>query len=192
LDGGPDPAGAATGTAVVGAASDEPTLRAEAGSPAARAAALRRRPNGAGDAADDADEGHATAHRSRRRYRRRRAAIVTVAVLALLGLGTAGAWAWTQRQFYVGVAGEQVAIYRGVEGTLAGLELSTVRETAPLRLADLSDFERKRVMDGIPAGDFDEARQIVTRLQAAAAPRPTPAPTRTPSGSPRPSPTRTP
>ena len=188
---------AIAGAAVVGAASDEPTLRAEDGSPAARAAALRRRPNGSEAAAGEDDDDTAAAandtRRARQRYRRRRAILVTVVALALVAAGTAGAWAWTQRQYYVGVAGEQVAVYRGIEGTLAGVELSKVRETAPLRVADLSDFERKRVTDGIPAGDLAEARQIVTRLQAAVTPtpRPTPSPTRTPTRKPSPSPTPT-
>ena len=175
----------AAGSSLVGAASDEPVMRAEDGSPAARAAALSHRPAAETDAGPDP--------RARaRRIRRRRAIVLAVVLLALLAAGAGAGYAWTQRQYYVGVAGEQVAVYQGVEGTLGWVELSRVRETTAVRVADLADFERKRVHDGIPAGGIDEARQIVARLQAATSPSPPSPGPRPPAGSPSPTTVPTP
>ena len=102
-----------------------------------------------------------------RLIRRRRAALTGIVVFVLVAFaGTAG-YAWTQDQYYVGTSGDQVAIYRGVEGTLAGIDLSHVTERADLLVGDLPDFERKRVRDGIHASSLAEARTIVARLQAA-------------------------
>lgn len=183
LDGQPQPRSAA----LVGAASDEPTLRAEAGSPAARAAALRRTPKHVAAHDDDPDP-RATA----RRIRRRRAMLAATAVLVLFSLGAVAGYSWTQRQYYVAMAGPDVAIYQGVEGDLAGVALSHVTERVPLDVAALSEFERKRVEDGITAGSLDEARAIVTRLRAAATPSPTPTPKPSPTPKKTPSPSRTP
>jgi serine/threonine protein phosphatase PrpC len=182
LDGQPEQGDAA----VVGAASDEPTLRAEDGSPAARAAALRRTPKHV--ATDDGPDPRAKA----RRLRRRRAMLAATAVLVLFSLGTVAGYSWTQKQYYVAMAGPDVAIYQGVEGGVAGVELSHVRERVPLDVAALSEYERKRVEDGITAGSLGEARAIVTRLRAAATPAPTPSPTPKPKPSRTPTPSRTP
>ena len=97
--------------------------------------------------------------------RRRNAAIAGAVVVVLLAVASVLGYRWTQRQFYVGESAGRVAIYRGVEGSLAWIDLSNVEETVPLALDDLSDFERKRVTDGIHAESMGEARQIVARLQ---------------------------
>jgi protein phosphatase len=102
-----------------------------------------------------------------RRIRRRRAAALLVFTLALLTVAATAGYRWTQRQYYVGTSGDQVAIYQGVEGTLAGLDLSHVEETTQVAVADLADHERKRVEDGIQAGSLAEAREIVSRMQVA-------------------------
>ena len=183
----------ADGAVVAGAASDGATSAAAApalrngDSAAARAASLRTQPPPARD--DDAPDPR---HRARR-IRRRRAAVVGAAVLALLAVGAGAGWAWTQRQYYVGAAGGNVAIYKGVEGSLAGIELSKVDRTLPLPLADLPPFERKRVEDGIHADDRAEADRIVGHLRDVALPPcPPPVPSPAASAGATPTPTRPP
>jgi serine/threonine protein phosphatase PrpC/uncharacterized membrane protein len=174
-------------TVVAGAADGQPKAPAvQPDTPAARAAALHRD--------DDSPDPRVRA----KALRRRRSAVVALVVLVVFALGGTAAYAWTQRQYYVGTAGDTVAIYRGVEGTLAGAKLSHVAERVPLLVGDLPDFERKRVRDGIHAADLDEAHRIVQRLReatATAAPLgpPKPTPTQTPSAKPsaKPTPTRT-
>jgi protein phosphatase len=166
---------ATNGTTVVGAASADPAVRTESGSPAARAAALRDR------SPDRDDDGPDPRHRARA-IRRRRLLVATVVALLVLAGAAYGGYRWTQGQYYVGDAGGAVAIYQGVEG------LSHVEERLPVPLDSLSDFERRRVENGIPAGSLAEARAIAARLQAAT-PTPTPTPSPTPTRSRRPSPT---
>ena len=134
------------------------------------------------DAADRADP-----RERNRSLRRRRTAVITVVVLALLAAGALLGWRWVQQQYYVGEAAGQVAIFRGVEGSVAGLDLSSEKERSEVAVADLLPFQQEQVRDGISAEDLDDARRILARL--------TPAPTATPSvptASPRPTTTPSP
>jgi protein phosphatase len=111
--------------------------------------------------------------------------------LALLVLVAAavGAYAWVRSQWYVGAAAHQVAIYQGVDGTVAGFHLRSVRERTGLALRDLPSFERDRVNDDIAAASLNDARRIVAGLRSVAcadylaSARPTPTPSRRPTRS---------
>lgn len=179
------PATAHDDAAVIGAAATaEERTTTEADTPATRAAALLTR-----------DDGPDPRQRARA-IRRRRTAVAVLVVAAIAAVGLRAGYAWTQRQYYVGTQGEHVAIYQGVEGNVAGIDLSHVRERVALDVSALPDHERKRVRDGIPADNLSEARVIVSRLVDAAAPTPAPTPSASPltkgPPSPTPSPTRTP
>jgi serine/threonine protein phosphatase PrpC len=180
-----DPAATAPGRAV-GAADGTPrplaTTPQAPDTPAVRAAALA---TGDGPRDDDNPDPRVRS----RALRRRRAAVAGIVVLVLFAVGGTAAYAWTQRQYYVGTADDSVAIYRGVEGTLAGVDLSHVRERVGLRVDDLPDFERKRVRDGIHATGLADAHRIVDRLRAATTPTPAPKPAPTPSKTPTKKPT---
>ncbi len=127
---------------------------------------------------------------------------VWVAVLVALGLAAlAGAGVlYARSQYYVGAAGDEVAIYQGLAGSVAGVRLSDVRERLDVEVANLPAFMRRRVYEGIPAKDLADARKIGDRLQkqqadcATPPPTQTPAPTSTPpiaGGSPGPTPAPT-
>jgi protein phosphatase len=181
-------AGTAAGAVVAGAAGDgapneAPSAR-DGANPATRAAALSARPTRRGRA-EATEDGQDPRDRARR-LRRRRRLVVAAVVIALLAAGATTGYAWTQRQYYVGVADGQVAIYRGVDANIAGARLSHVAERVPLAVSTLPDFERKRVADGIHAKSVTDARQIVERL------RPTPTPTPAPKATPGPKATPTP
>ncbi len=100
----------------------------------------------------------------RRRAGLKRAALVVLGLLvaaAVLG----GAYAWTQTQYYVAADGDQVAIYRGVQLELPGLDLSAPYETAEnLTVDDLPEHSRDKVAAGIMADDLADARRIVDVL----------------------------
>ena len=66
----------------------------------------------------------------RRRAVRPLAALVAAALIAAAVLG--GAYAWTRTQYFVGVAEDQVAIFRGLSDSLPGIKLSSVYEIQPL------------------------------------------------------------
>jgi PPM family protein phosphatase len=170
---------------VGGAADDLKALDAER--------VLRERPSSAEatPAADAARVATADASGDRlqrnRTLRRRRSAVVALAVLVLLGVGTAVGWSYLRNQYYVGVDGDRVAIFRGVEGTFLGRDLSSVAERTDLTLDMLPSFVRRDLENGIGADDLAEARRIVDRL-APSTPEPTPTPGPTSPGSPTASP----
>jgi protein phosphatase len=98
--------------------------------------------------------------------RRRRTAVAAVLVtLVLAGTGFA-TFAYVRSQYYVGIEGEQVVVYRGVPGSVAGLDLAGVQARTTLRADRLPEIERQRVEDGIVATDERDALAIVQRLIA--------------------------
>ena len=101
--------------------------------------------------------------------------------ILLLGLGAGAGWAYLRNQYYVGIDGQQVAVFRGVNGTVAGLPLSSVEERTPLVMDRLDEDALARVERGIVAKDRQEAVEIVQRLEERAEPECVPAPSPTPT-----------
>jgi protein phosphatase len=91
-----------------------------------------------------------------------RTALLVVVLLALLGGGLWLGYRYTQDQYYVGATDAgQLAIFRGVPGQIAGLDLSDVNETSPARLDDLTAVAQERVKQGIHADDrIDAVRRL--------------------------------
>jgi PPM family protein phosphatase len=89
-------------------------------------------------------------------------------VLVLLGVLGGGLWLgyqYTQDQYYVGATDSgQLAIFRGVPGQIAGLDLSSVNETSGTRLADLTAVAQERVKQGIHADDQPDAQHRLAEL----------------------------
>lgn len=179
---------------VVGAASEAPLVeRVTAGSPAARAALLAPRRKAAGGTpkgpgaglvratptlgpGEDADptrggpvgqvvaggavRGHA--HRGRGWVK---ALLGLAVVVALLAVVAVGGYAWWSRQYFVGATGSEVAVFRGVSGTVAGLHLSSVHDRLGVPLTQLPGYEQRRVEAGIDADSLPDARRIAARLR---------------------------
>ena len=57
-----------------------------------------------------------------------------------------------------------MTIYRGLNGDLVGVELSSPYESSDVDLARLSDFDADRVREGIEAGSLGDARSTVENL----------------------------
>ncbi len=127
---------------------------------------------------------------------RRRAALAAVLAVGLLAAAALGGWAYVRSQYYVGVEGDEVAIFRGVHGSVAGVEFAEVAERTDLTTERLDRLSLSRVERGIVARDRPDAESIVARLEddnpectpAEDVPDtlPSPAPTPGPSGSPAP------
>lgn len=132
-----------------------------------------------GDERDGADPGPgrttrtvAPPSRARRWIRRLGFA---VAVVALLMIGGVLGVNWVGNQYYVGDNNGQVAVFRGVDGSVLGIDLSSAQEGScwsptpgcvPLHTTDLVPAARNQVIAGIPAGDLQSAREILLRLDA--------------------------
>jgi serine/threonine protein phosphatase PrpC len=190
------------GTPIVGgAAADAPApAPADEDTPATRAANLGPQDGRAAREAteDDSDEDADAADDDRPR-RRSRLPLVIALVVLLVVLAGVGTWLYTRSQYYVGVAKgqpETVGLYRGVSGSVLGLDLASLDQRTDLPVSALPDFEQVHVRNGIDASSHNDARAIVARLRADACPTasPTPSPSATPTGkaTPAPSPTPTP
>ncbi len=180
-----DGAGPRTNAVVVGSAAvtrNRPTSAQDG--PAARAAELSRQaaastPGGGVPAVED-DEDDPDERRTRRR-RRIRGTVVTLLVVLLVAAGATGFYRWTQTQYYVGVDGEVVAIYRGIPQSIGPLTLSDVVERTELAVDDLPGFVRDRVEQTIHTASLADARTRVDALaEDAAAEQPAEQATRTP------------
>ncbi|MBK5306525.1 MAG: protein phosphatase 2C domain-containing protein [Frankiaceae bacterium] len=117
-----------------------------------------------------------------RRHGRRLAVLATVVALLLLA-GAGAGYAYVRSQYYVGADGQTVAVFRGVAGEVAGVDLSSLEERSDLRTDQLGELDAARVEKGIVAKDKDDARQILARLKTLACP--TPAVTTSPQPTPQ-------
>jgi serine/threonine protein phosphatase PrpC len=102
----------------------------------------------------------------RRRARNRRIGwliglgLVIIAIVVGLLLG----YRWTQSHYYVGVNGQTVAIYQGVQQNLGPISLHSVYQETSVKLSDLSDYQRQTVKETINATDLADAKDIIQRL----------------------------
>jgi protein phosphatase len=144
---------------------------ADESTPAARASALSSpRP-----ATPDGNGPHASRDEDGERPRRRPilASALLLVLLGLLGGGLWYGWSYTQAQYYVGATDEgQLAVFRGVPGQIAGLDLSTVHETSAIRLEELTSVAQERVKQGIPADNESDAQRTLAELTSKAAGNP--------------------
>jgi len=135
------------------------TTVADSSTPVARASALQapRTPQPEPNAPDDREpepSGHPV-----------RTSLLVLVLLAVLGGGLWLGYRYTQHQYYVGATdGGQLAIFRGVPGQIAGLDLSSVNETSAARLDDLTTVAQERVKQGIHADDQPDARRRLAEL----------------------------
>ena len=98
----------------------------------------------------------------------RRVALLLGAVVLLVVLGVIGTFLYIRTQYYVGVADgspSTVAVYRGVTGSILGIDLSRVAQRSDLPVADLPDYQQPRVTSGIQASSEADAQRIVTTLR---------------------------
>ncbi len=116
----------------------------------------------------------------------RRVLVVAAVSAVLLALAAAASWAYVRTQYYVGTDAQRVAIFRGVSGSVAGLDLSSVATVSEIGVDRLGELDAARVEKGIVAKDRTDAERILERLTAQAVPCPTAVPTPSPAAAPAP------
>ncbi|HEY5981579.1 MAG TPA: protein phosphatase 2C domain-containing protein [Microlunatus sp.] len=126
-----------------------------------------------------------------------RTLLVGLAILLVAGAGLGAGYAWTRTQYFVGAAGDQVAIYQGLPDGIPGLQLAQVYEVQDLPVSSLPPYYQAQVTAGIEVASLEAARVTVAELQdmarrCAQPPTPTPKPTGTPTASATPKTTATP
>lgn len=90
-------------------------------------------------------------------------------LLVVLVAGAIGTYVWTLQHWFVGVDDEpeqsQVAVFRGLDVSLLGMDLFRLDHGADLPVADLTPAARNRVQGGITADDAEHAERIVAALR---------------------------
>ena len=75
---------------------------------------------------------------------------------------------WLHSRWYVAVNGNPgtgtVAIYNGIQGSMLGINLSSVSVDSGLTVGSLPFFDQELVSKGIPASDEADAQRIVSEL----------------------------
>jgi protein phosphatase len=138
---------------------------ADDSTPAARASALAAQPRPAVPEHSGAGGLHARDDGDRPRRHPVRSAILLVVLLGLLGGGLWVGWRWTQSQYYVGATEDgRLAVFQGLPGQVAGLDLSSVHETSGTELADLTSVAQERVKQGIQADNRSDAQRRLADL----------------------------
>lgn len=88
--------------------------------------------------------------------------VIVLLIVAALG----GTYIWTQTQYFVGKAGANVAIFRGVNTEFGPIKFFNVDKViADLPVANLNPSVRSQVQDGITAHSRAEAQSIVNNLR---------------------------
>jgi serine/threonine protein phosphatase PrpC len=154
------------------------TTMADSSSAAARAAALQAPPRPAqpDTSAYEREEPGPKRHPVR-------TSVLLLLLVAVLGGGLWAGWRYTQDQYYVGATdGGQLAIFRGVPGQIAGLDLSSVNQTSAARLDDLTTVAQDRVKQGIQADSRPDAERRLAELTSDVPSNPNLKPVCTPSG----------
>ena len=104
------------------------------------------------------------APRPPRRFAWLRRLLAALVVLGLGWIGVAAAWSWTQDQYYVGEVDGTVHIFRGIDFSLPGMELSEPYEATNVTLDRLPGYVADGVRSGVAADDLADARTIVENL----------------------------
>lgn len=104
----------------------------------------------------------------RRRARRRRITWVIGALVALALLVGAlfAAYGWTQTRYFVGVQGDQVVIFQGIQQDIGPISLSQPFEETGISITDLPPFQQQAVEATFSTASIEEAREIADRLRA--------------------------
>jgi PPM family protein phosphatase len=90
-----------------------------------------------------------------------RVTAITLGIIVLVALLAGGGWFLVSQQYYVGLDGEQVVIYRGVDAAVGPLELARIAERTQLGADDVPAWYRAALEDGVTAADINDARRIV-------------------------------
>ena len=110
----------------------------------------------------------AQAAKPRRRWLRRLIVAVVVAAVVLAG-GALGTKAWLDGQYFIGVYGQQVAVFRGVPYKLGPWYMSSVVQESDVNLSDLPNYYADQVRQWrIKPADEAAAAQSLAELKAKA------------------------
>ncbi len=97
------------------------------------------------------------------RSRRSRVLSALLAVLLIVVVVGGGGLLLLSRAYYVGVADGDVAVFRGIQGDILGIELATLVHRSDVRVADLPEVLQETLEDGVTFGSEGDARTYITQ-----------------------------
>jgi protein phosphatase len=150
--------------------------------PPARAAASRPAGGAAGDSSRDP---RAALELQAPRPRRTKLLLGVAIVVPLLVLGVLGGYFALRSSWYVGERGGRVAVFRGVPGSFAGIQVSSVAHVTDIPTVSLPAIYQQQLRDGISAADrkaADRTAENMRHLQVPAEQIPTSTVTATSTG----------
>ena len=86
----------------------------------------------------------------------------------MLAGGAFAAWHWVRQQYFVGIYGQQVAVFRGLPQDLGPLDLATLDHTTGILLDTLPPADQDSVRAGLVVDNSAEAAAKVEALREAA------------------------
>jgi len=104
------------------------------------------------------------APRAPRRFVWLRRVLALAVVVGLVWVAAAAAWSWAQRQYFVGVDGGHVTIFRGLNTSFAGIDLSRPYLRTDVDVDDLATYDAGQVKQGVTQSDLGDARRYVGNL----------------------------
>lgn len=107
---------------------------------------------------DVTDDGVMEEHRRRNVRRGSLVALLLAGICAVLFVLSA---LFVQASWYVGVNGDTVAIYHGVNASLLGNNLYALSKTTSIQLTDLPDAVQQSLREGVVVGSQEEAEAAV-------------------------------
>lgn len=108
---------------------------------------------------DITDDGRA---REVRKKHLRTAVIIAVALLAVIIATCAISFVSITNSVFLGVKDDSVAIYKGVPGGFAGLDLHWLEDETSVQLEDLPEDTQNRLRAGIPQESLEQATETVS------------------------------
>ena len=90
--------------------------------------------------------------------------LVALLLIVIIGAGYAG-WRYTQTQYYVGEDSGNVAIFRGINQTLAGLKLSHIYQRTGIPLAGVPLADQGSIRSTISATSLPAAQAVVGNIR---------------------------
>lgn len=113
---------------------------------------------------EDDDDDYAQPRAGKRRW-----PILTtllVVLVLLVGGGLYGGWRYIQGQYYIGVQDGNVAIFRGVNQSLAGISLSSLVQRYSVPVAQVAPSDQDMLHQTITASSLGQAQNLVSQIRS--------------------------
>ncbi len=93
-----------------------------------------------------------------------KATAIVLALAVLVGVVLGGSQFLLSRSFFVGLDGDQVVIFEGINRELGPIELYRVTERSEVTIDEVQLWYRRQLESGFPAADLGDARNLVRNI----------------------------